>query len=119
MAPQAKFLTPAKIIIKGPQIRAPLHAGPLAAATPALRLIRAWPQPTVSKSPIVKTPQIIKEPKEIIDPDYVFEDVTSSKNWKYKICLTGHTVIHYRPKLREFLRFPLNRNFGWDFICFL
>jgi hypothetical protein len=30
-----------------------------------------------------------------------------------------HTVIYFRPKLREFLRFPPNRNFGRDFVCFL
>jgi hypothetical protein len=44
MALQAKFLTPAKKIKKGPQIRAPLRAGPRAAALPALRLIRACPK---------------------------------------------------------------------------
>jgi hypothetical protein len=29
-----------------------------------------------------------------------------------------NTVIHFCPKLREFLRLPLNRNFGWDFVGF-
>jgi hypothetical protein len=26
-----------------------------------------------------------------------------------------YTVIHFRPKLRKILRFPLNRNFGMSF----
>jgi hypothetical protein len=30
----------------------------------------------------------------------------------------AYTVIFFRPKLREFLRFPLNRNFARDFVFF-
>jgi hypothetical protein len=42
------------------------------------------------------------------------DDITISVESIY----SNYTVINFRPKLREFLRFPLNRNFGWDFVCF-
>jgi hypothetical protein len=35
------------------------------------------------------------------------------------LCKLGFTLINFRPKLREFLRFLLNRDFGWDYVCFL
>jgi hypothetical protein len=39
------------------------------------------------------------------------------KNEKWK--METHSIINFRPKLREFFWFPLNRNFGWDFVWFL
>jgi hypothetical protein len=40
------------------------------------------------------------------------------KNTKIPVVLLIFTVIHFRPKLRKILRFPLNRNFGLSFGSF-
>jgi hypothetical protein len=37
---------------------------------------------------------------------------------KNELSHSSSTVIYFRPELKEFLRFPLNRNFRWNFVCF-